>query len=187
MRVSINLVVFIKHVPNNDDIGARIQQLFPSINRSRPTSAATQSPPRPAANPNQPTSTLRGTHNPYRFTPGRRAGSAPGGSFRRQSKAKAKKVEKPIIKDVILLPDPRMSAVPRGRIREELFVRKRVGTAVEIYGDLLEEEMASLFQTLFSAKIATIHAAKKFEFVRIVGNRIVEPQVSRRFKWFNFV
>lgn len=73
-----------------------------------------------------------------------------------------------------------MSAVLRGRIQEELFVRKRVGTAVEIYGDLLEEEMASLFQTLFSAKIATIHAAKKFEFVRIVGNRIVEPQVSRR-------
>ena len=107
-------------------------------------------------------------------------GSVPGGSSRRQSKAKAKKVEKPTIKDVILLPVPQMSAVPRGRIREELYVRKLVGTAVEIYGDLLEEEMVSLSQTLFSAKIATIHDAKKFDSVRIVGNRIVEPQVSRR-------
>lgn len=40
--------------------------------------------------------------------------------------------------------------------------------------------MVSLFQTIFSAKIATIHVPKKFEFVRVVGNRIVEPQVSRR-------
>ncbi len=132
--------------PSNND---RIIQLFPSV---RPQSRPSQSAPRAGRS----TGVQQGREhfNPYRFPPaGGRSRSAPGSSASRGPKCKRQtisrtntnKIKKPIIKDVILLPDPRMSAVQRGRVREELFVRKLVGTGVEIYSHLLEEETLSLF------------------------------------------
>ena len=45
------------------------------------------------------------------------------------------------IKDVILLPNPSITSVPHGRKREELYVRKLVATAFEIFSDMSASEI----------------------------------------------
>ena len=55
-------------------------------------------------------------------------------SRRRQPRSKATKGnQNSAIKDIILLPNPNNSSVPRGRKREELYVRKLFASAFEIF------------------------------------------------------
>ena len=58
-----------------------------------------------------------------------------------------------MIKDIILLPNPNISSVPRGRKREELYVRKLVATAFEIFGDMSSSEIYKSFKTEFSNQL----------------------------------
>ena len=80
--------------------------------------------------------------------------------------------------DVILLPNTKMTSVPRGAIREELHVRNLVASAVEIKGEMEEAEIRTMFENLFASKLPTV-VGHKFQFVRAVGNRIMEPKVDR--------
>ena len=57
-----------------------------------------------------------------------------------QAKA-AKGNQKSVIKDLILLPYLNISSFPHGQKREELYVRKLVATAFEIFGDMPSSEI----------------------------------------------
>ena len=55
--------------------------------------------------------------------------------------------------NIILLPNPRMKLLPRGRIQEELYVRGFVATAVTITNEMTASEIEGQFATLFSNKL----------------------------------
>ena len=96
-------------------------------------------------------------------------------SRRRQPRPKATKGnQNSAIKDIILLPNPNISSVPRGRKREELYVRKLVATAFEIFGDMSSSEIYNSFKTEFSNQLN----GNDFEIVRAVGNKIISPNVA---------
>ena len=93
----------------------------------------------------------------------------------RQPRPKATKGnQNSAIKDIILLPNPNISSVPRGRKREELYVRKLVATAFEIFGDMSSSEIYNSFKTEFSNQLN----GNDFEIVRAVGNKIVSRHVA---------
>ena len=79
--------------------------------------------------------------------------------------------------DVILLPNTKMTSVPHRAIREELHVTNFVASAVEIKGEVEEAEIRTTFENLFTSKLPTV-VAHKFQFVRAVGNQIIEPKVD---------
>ena len=81
------------------------------------------------------------------------------------------------MKDVILLPNTKMTSVPHGAIREELHVRNFVASAVEIKGEMEEAEIRTIFDNLLTSKLPTV-VGHKFQFVRTVGNQIIEPKVD---------
>lgn len=96
-------------------------------------------------------------------------------SRRRPPRPKATKGnQNSAIKDIILLPNPNISSVPRGRKREELYVRKLVATAFEIFGDMSSSEIYNSFKTEFSNQLN----GNDFEIVRAVGNKIVSSNVA---------
>jgi hypothetical protein len=80
-----------------------------------------------------------------------------------------------VMKDIILLPNPRMKLLPRGRIREELYVRGFVTTAVNITNEMTASEIEGHFATLFSNKLK----GRPFNFVRAVGNKIVDVNLAQ--------
>ena len=80
-----------------------------------------------------------------------------------------------VMKDVILLPNPRMKLVPRGRIREDLYVRGFVTTAVNITNEMTASEIGACFADLFSNKLK----GRPFNFVRAVGNKIVDVNLAQ--------
>lgn len=88
------------------------------------------------------------------------------------------KQSKPVCKDIILLPNPLMSSVPRYKVREELYARELVASAVIINGEQNEAEIRATFEAMFASKLIHIKG-KKFEFVRAVGSKIVDPKVNR--------
>ena len=79
------------------------------------------------------------------------------------------------MKDIILLPNPRMKLLPRGRIREELYVRGFVATAVTITNEMTASEIEGQFATLFPNKLK----GRPFNFVRAVGNKIVDVNLAQ--------
>ena len=96
-------------------------------------------------------------------------------SRHRQPRPKATKGnQNSAIKDIILLPNPNISSVPRGRKGEELYVRKLVATAFEIFGDMSSSEIYNSFKTEFSNQLN----GNDFEIVRAVGNKIVSRHVA---------
>ena len=96
-------------------------------------------------------------------------------SRHRQPRPKATKGnQNSAIKDIILLPNPNISSVPRGRKGEELYVRKLVATAFEIFGDMSSSEIYNSFKTEFSNQLN----GNDFEIVRAVGNKIVSWNVA---------
>ena len=80
-----------------------------------------------------------------------------------------------VMKDIILLPNPRMKLLTRGRIREELYVRGFVTTAVNITNEMTASEIEGHFATLFSNKLK----GRPFNFVRAVGNKIVDVNLAQ--------
>lgn len=82
----------------------------------------------------------------------------------------------PVMKDVILLPNPRMKTVPRGRKREELYARGFVATAFSVTNEVTNVQMHQQFSTMFSEKLK---GNKTFTIVRAIGNRIVEINISQ--------
>ena len=80
------------------------------------------------------------------------------------------------MKGVILLPNPRMKTVPRGRKREALYVRGFVATAFSVTNEMTNAQMRQQFLTMFSEKLK---GNRTFTIVRAVGNRIVEISISQ--------
>ena len=68
-----------------------------------------------------------------------------------------------------------MKLLPRGRIREELYVRGFVATAVTITNEMTASEIEGQFATLFSNKLK----GRPFNFVRAVGNKIVDVNLAQ--------
>ena len=57
------------------------------------------------------------------------------------------------MKDVILLPNPRMKTVPRGRKKEDLYARGFVATAFGVTNKMTKVQMRQQFSTMFSEKL----------------------------------
>jgi hypothetical protein len=72
----------------------------------------------------------------------------------------------PVMKDVILLPNPRMKTVPRGHKT----------TAFSIMNEMTNAQMHQQFSTMFSEKLK---GTRNFTIVKAVGNRIVEINISQ--------
>ena len=82
--------------------------------------------------------------------------------------------EKSILRDVVLLPSPSMSDVPRGSKREELYTNGCVISAFNISDGLTENEIRSRMVNAFGEKLNGL-PDPKFHFVRAVGNKIIDP------------
>jgi hypothetical protein len=72
----------------------------------------------------------------------------------------------PVMKDVILLPNPSMKTVPRGHKT----------TAFSIMNEMTNAQMHQQFSTMFSEKLK---GTRNFTIVKAVGNRIVEINISQ--------
>ena len=84
--------------------------------------------------------------------------------------------ERKSVKDVILLPGPKVSNVPKGVAREELFVRGFT-TTFELSTFMSEEEIRTILEAKLKDKLGESWGPK-FTFVRAVGNKIIAPQLS---------
>ncbi|XP_028517625.1 uncharacterized protein LOC114575961 [Exaiptasia diaphana] len=91
------------------------------------------------------------------------------------TRGKSKATSAPVLKDVILLPNPKMSDVPRGKTREELYVRKLVYPAFEFTNEMSSSEIIDRLSSFFQRRLK----GKYFEIVRSVGNKIVAAGVPQ--------
>ena len=138
-----------------ETVGAAITRLFPSVNGR---SSSNDFNINPAAQRDQPTTSSR-------FDPRNAA----------KEKSSAKSSAAAVMKDVVLLPNPRMKDVPRGQTREELYVRGFVATAVILTNELTVCEIQRQFATLFDKKLR----GGQFTIVRAVGNKIIDINLSQ--------
>ena len=113
---------------SEEDVNDTLARLFPSTRRNSSAS-------RLAA-----TTTSTTNNGVPQFSHWSEEAKPKRSSRRRQPRPKATKGnQNSVIKDIILLPNPNISSVPRGRKSEELYVRKVVATAFEIFGDMSSE------------------------------------------------
>ena len=82
-----------------------------------------------------------------------------------------------VCKDVFLLPHPRTNTVTRYKIREELYARELVASAIEVPSDATEADIGQTFSDLFIKKLGPISGVN-FAFVRTIGNKIDTPKVN---------
>ena len=161
-----------------ETVGEAITRLFPSVNeRSNSTLSAqsqitlTQVEASGSSSENR---NLSGASNGVPcFEPQR---GTPKQGKRKKPYSKKKTSGSPgVMKDIILLPNPRMKLLPRGRIREELYVRGFVAMAVTITNEMTASEIEGQFATLFSNKLK----GRPFNFVRAVGNKTVDVNLAQ--------
>ena len=114
-------------------------------------------------------------HRLPRFEPCR---ATPNQSNRRKpygkGQSKKKSTGSAVIKDVILLSNPRMHLVPRGRTREDLYVRGFVST-FSITNEMRSSQVKNEFAALFASK----RNGRPFKIVRAVGNKIVDANLTQ--------
>ena len=94
----------------------------------------------------------------------------------KKKSAKVSQTERKLLKDVILLPGPKVSTVPKGVAREDLFARGFT-TTFELSPSMIEKDIREVLEQKFQDKLRNI-PAPKFTFVRAVSNKIVVPDVS---------
>ena len=163
-----------------ETVGAAIGRLFPSVN-ARSRSNDPNSPHADPASSDQPTTSSshsvtddrvpnRRGSMPLRFDPRNTTRESARRKPYSKKKSAAKSPSAAVMKDVILLPNPRMKDVPRGRTREELYVRGFVATAVSITNELTASEIQRQFASVFEQKLR----GRPFSIVRAVGNEIVD-------------
>ena len=95
-------------------------------------------------------------------------------------KIQSKKPEKEWIKDVILLPSPKVKTVPRNLLGETLFDEGFVILGFKLKSSASEKELTSSIEKALSDKMAFISGSPKFNFVRAVEKKIVEIRNSPR-------
>lgn len=167
-----------------------IKRLFPSTQGGQGTNATT---PRNTVlrdqsaveqerneNPDRLTVASIARFNPstvYRPKAGKRAKSSSSKAPKKQ-RTKASGTERKSVKDVILLPGPKVNCVPKGVAREELYVRGFT-TTFDLSLSMNEEEIRQVLEEKFKDKLGNILAGTKFIFVRAVSNKIVVPSLSK--------
>ena len=110
---------------------AAINRLFPSIGTFRSTAPG-------RLNPNS------------NYVPTRRKRNANPASTSSATKKKAPAGNsKPVLKDIILLPSPRIESVSRGRFREYLYGNGFAESAVSITDEMSEEEIKAKIANIF--------------------------------------
>ena len=90
---------------------------------------------------------------------------------------------KPVLRDVVLLPSPKIDYVPRGSKREQLYTEGYVISAFEIRDSHTENEIRKRVTNAFGEKLRNI-PEPKFKFVRAVGNKIVDHLVKHTLERF---
>ena len=113
--------------------------------------------------------------NVYRPKAGKRAKSSSSKDPKKQ-RGKASDTERKSVKDVILLPGPKVKCVPKGVAREELYVRGFT-TTFELSTSMSEEEIRRILEGKLKDKLG-ITPGPKFIFVRAVSNKIIVPGLS---------
>ena len=146
-----------------------ISRLFPSVNGNTRLTNTTGT-----------SSSTSGTHfealeNTPQFLP-KRINESRKGKRKKPYTKKKDAQSSSVMKDVFLLPSPRMKNVPRGRKREELYARGFVATAFTITNDMSNAELIESFSSIFSEKL---RGFRKFTIVRGIGNKIVEINTSQ--------
>lgn len=113
------------------------------------------------------------------FNPDRRPafnGGTRGGKKRRATvqMQKAKQpVDKVWIKDVILLPSPRMTSVPKGAARETLYNDGFVISGFKLHSTASEKDLITAMESQFVQTFSLSSRVIKFTFVRAVEKKIV--------------
>ena len=91
------------------------------------------------------------------------------------TRGKGKTTSAPVLKDVILLSNPKIRNVPPGKTREELYVRKLVYPAFELTNEMSPSEIIDRLSSFFQRRLK----GKYFQVVRSVGNKIVAAGVPQ--------
>ena len=112
----------------------------------------------------------------YRPKSGKRAKSSTSKAPKKQRNTNTA-TERKCVKDVILLPGPKVSCVPKGVAREELFVRGFT-TTFELSTSMSEEEVRDMLGKKLKDKLGD-SPGSKFTFVRAVSNKIIAPDLSK--------
>ena len=86
----------------------------------------------------------------------------------------SKRVDKTWVKDVILIPSPHFSSVPKFNVREGLYEDKFVLSGFILHSLATEKEFRNTLETAFMDKFAFTPVENKFEFVRAVEKKIVK-------------
>ena len=80
---------------------------------------------------------------------------------------------KSLLKDLILLPSPRIENVPRGRFREYLYANGFAESAVGVSDQMTEEDIKAKVSNIFEQKLELI-PEPRYHFVRAIGNKIIK-------------
>jgi hypothetical protein len=73
-----------------------------------------------------------------------------------------------------LLPSPNITVVHRGWKTEELYGNMFAVSAVEVHESMSEDNIRQTFNKIFGKKVVGL-SDPKFNFVRAVGNKIIDP------------
>ena len=117
--------------------------------------------------------------NTYRPKSGKKAKSSSSQAPKRQrskSSDTSHSSERKSVKDVILLPGPRVKCVPKGVAREELHVRGFT-TTFELSSSMNEKEIRAILAEKLKYKLGN-RLGPKFIFLRTVSNKIIVPTLS---------
>ena len=98
--------------------------------------------------------------------------------YEKARQTQSKKAEKEWIKDVILLPSPKVKMVPRNLLRETLFDEGFVISGFKLKSSGSEKELTSSIEKAYSDKMTFIPGSPKFSFVLTVEKKIVELRTA---------
>ena len=151
-----------------DETSSAIDRLFPSIGTSRGSIASSRQKDGNA---------LSRFNSNVNYAPKRRKRNGPSTSSSTSSCTAAKKKttesnSKSLLKDIILLPSPRIESVLRGRFREYLYGNGFAESAVGISDQMSEEDIKAKVANIFKEKLELI-PEPSYNFVRAIGNKII--------------
>eukprot|EP00112_Aurelia_sp_Birch-Aquarium-sp1_P017437 Seg4041.2 transcript_id=Seg4041.2/GoldUCD/mRNA.D3Y31 product="hypothetical protein" protein_id=Seg4041.2/GoldUCD/D3Y31 len=94
-----------------------------------------------------------------------------------QSRYKDKSVDRPMLKDLFLLPSPAANKVPRGKKREELSSKGFVSFAVQLNLNMTQAEVEGVIFSEFSNKLAKC-TEPAFEFLKAVNEKLIKQDTK---------
>jgi len=98
-------------------------------------------------------------------------------SRKRQNDSHCRRESGFFLKDVMLLPSPRITKIPRGKLRETLHLEGYAASAVEFGHEWSERKLRSALEAVFGSKLDGL-PAPLFHFVRGIGDILVCPTLQ---------